>query len=216
MCQNIELISIPMREVQRGTLGGFLGLALSGGSRERVTPCRVSKGQTALGTFTIFKRHHAVWSLKSYNVLIRFSLKIVSVRKDSTLPRHTQVCRSENFRCCRSELCKVLQLRKFDEDKTISIIANVDDWDCFVGMCCLQGTETIEKKIVKKSPFLYSYCFSLAKRKSIYFCCIEICSLYISQFALAFSYKRLSFLMLSSVGGGAILLIIAIIIFLSP
>lgn len=69
-------------------------------------------------------------------------------------------------------------------------------------MCCLQGTGTIEKKIVKKSPFLYSYCFSLAKRKSIYFCCIEICSLYISQFALAFSYKRLSFLILSSVGGG--------------
>jgi len=29
-----------MREVQRGTLGGFLGLALSGGSRERVTPCQ--------------------------------------------------------------------------------------------------------------------------------------------------------------------------------
>ena len=41
MRQNIELISIPMREVQRGALGGFLGLALSGGSRERVTPCQV-------------------------------------------------------------------------------------------------------------------------------------------------------------------------------
>lgn len=40
MRQNIELISIPMREVQRGALGGFLGLALSGGSRERVTPCQ--------------------------------------------------------------------------------------------------------------------------------------------------------------------------------
>jgi len=40
MCQNIELISIPMREVQRGTLGGFLGLVLSGGARERVTPCQ--------------------------------------------------------------------------------------------------------------------------------------------------------------------------------
>lgn len=40
MRQNIELISIPMREVQRGTLDGFLGLALSGGSREGVTPCQ--------------------------------------------------------------------------------------------------------------------------------------------------------------------------------
>ena len=40
MCPNFELLSIPMKEVKRGTLGGFLGLALSGGSRERVTPCQ--------------------------------------------------------------------------------------------------------------------------------------------------------------------------------
>lgn len=65
-----------------------------------------------------------------------------------------------------------------------------------------RARERLKRKSLKRCPFLYSYCFSLANRKSIYFCCIEICFLYISQFALAFSYKRLSFLMLSSVGGG--------------
>ena len=40
MCPIFELVSILLSEVRRGTIDGFLGLALSGGSRERVTPCQ--------------------------------------------------------------------------------------------------------------------------------------------------------------------------------
>lgn len=86
-------------------------------------------------------------------------------------------------------------------------------------ICCLQRTGTIEKKIVKKMSFpTYSYCFILliislrrycstiavlylSNRKSIYFCCIAICFLYISQFALALLYKSLSVFKSSVVWG---------------
>ena len=83
--------------VQGSPCSGSRGERPGGGVQGRGSlPCRVPEG-SALGTFTIFKRHHGVGSLKSYNVLIRFSLKIVSVRKDSTSPRHTQVWRSKIF-----------------------------------------------------------------------------------------------------------------------
>jgi len=40
LCYKTKLLIILVRGVQRGTLSGFLGLVLSGGARERVTPCQ--------------------------------------------------------------------------------------------------------------------------------------------------------------------------------